>query len=323
MIQMIDLNSKGLIKQRESQNLEFKETFSLGEALIEYSKTLVGMANNIGGEIIFGIKNSPHEPIGLKDGRFDSFDPRALNKILLEYFSADINWKVEVLERFSKRFGVLRVEAASTKPIVCTKNHSSKGLREGAIYFRYRGETREIRHAELVELLNAEKEKEKLLWIKHIQSIASIGPQAVEIFDTSKGVVSVGGTKVLLDTNILSQLKVIKEGSFSEKEGAPTLKIIGELSGLVNHDNVVYNDLAYPYTVTMLADKLGLANSYGASRLVEHFGMKTKTEFHAEIKTGKKSSTNKYSELALNFLRDKVRQDPSLVDKVKKKKKKD
>lgn len=51
---MIDLNERGHVRQRECQTLEFKETFRLGDALIEYARTLVGMANNQGGSLIFG-----------------------------------------------------------------------------------------------------------------------------------------------------------------------------------------------------------------------------------------------------------------------------
>ncbi len=56
-----DLDNKGYIKKRESYNLEYKQNFQLGDNLVKYCKTLVGMANNKGGEIVFGIKNSPHE----------------------------------------------------------------------------------------------------------------------------------------------------------------------------------------------------------------------------------------------------------------------
>ncbi|HNV88302.1 MAG TPA: ATP-binding protein [Methylotenera sp.] len=102
---MLTLNESGYVKQRESQVLEFKETFRFGESLVEYARSLVGMANNQGGMIVFGIKDKPHEPIGLLDDRFDKFDPRELNKIFLEYFSVDIEWNAETINFNSTRFG--------------------------------------------------------------------------------------------------------------------------------------------------------------------------------------------------------------------------
>ena len=173
---MLELNENGYIKQRESQSLEFKLSFRFGDSLIEYSRSMVGMANNRGGSIIFGIKNKPHEPIGLTDDRINRFDTKELNQVLLDYFSSDVEWKLDTFCQFGKTFGTIKVQEAEIKPIICTKNHNKKKLREGAIYFRYRGQTKQIRYNELSVLLQAEKDKEKQLWMKHIQSIATVGP---------------------------------------------------------------------------------------------------------------------------------------------------
>ena len=47
------LNDKGYLKQRESVDLEYKENFSKGDSLFKYIKTMVGMANNRGGKILW------------------------------------------------------------------------------------------------------------------------------------------------------------------------------------------------------------------------------------------------------------------------------
>lgn len=313
---MIELTTRGLVKQRESETLEFKESFSLGDSLIEYSKTLVGMANNQGGYIVFGIKDKPHIPIGLKDDKFESLDPKSLNRVLLEYYSSDVAWTPLTIQLGEKNIGLIKVTEANKKPIICSKNHNGKKLREGAIYFRYRGETKEIRHTELTSILEAERNKEKLLWMKHIQSIASIGPQSVQILNSLDGSLNIGNTKVLLDQKLVGQIKVIKEGKLSETEGAPTLKVVGEIVGLVNHDNVIYNDTSYPYTQGLLCEKLGI-NNYECQALIAHFEIKGKPEFHAEISIGKTSKSQKYSDLALNLFRDSLRHNPSLIKTAK------
>lgn len=56
MDNLFEINEKGHLKRRESFDLEFKENFNLGNKLLEYCRTLVGMANNKGGKIIFGTK---------------------------------------------------------------------------------------------------------------------------------------------------------------------------------------------------------------------------------------------------------------------------
>lgn len=307
-----DLNSKGYIKQRETQSIELKETFRLGESILEYARTLIGMANNQGGELVFGIQDSPHIPVGLSDDRFDKFDSKDLNKIFLEYFSYDVEWSSEIVERHGLRFGIIRVKQANVKPVVCIKNHNGKKLREGAIYYRYRGETKEIRHTELLSLLQAEKEKEKLLWMQHIQSIAKIGPQSVHIFDSLKGEMNFGKAKVLVDSSLVHKLNLIKEGEFNETTGAPTLKIVGELEGLISHDHAVYTETAYPHIQSTIKTKLGITQ-YDFQALLLHFSVKGNALYHTEINTGSKSKVSKYSEKLLNFLRNELRTNPSTL----------
>ena len=71
----IILDSKGRLSRRESYDLEFKQSFHYGDSLVDYIRSLVGMANNRGGRIIFGVKDSPREPIGLINAKFDERGP--------------------------------------------------------------------------------------------------------------------------------------------------------------------------------------------------------------------------------------------------------
>ncbi len=120
---MIDLNERGHVRQRECQTLEFKETFRLGDALIEYARTLVGMANNQGGCLVFGVTNNPRIPAGLQDNRFSSFDTKDLNRVILGYFSSDVDWSMETFVVAGVTLGKIEVNRASLRPIVCTRSH--------------------------------------------------------------------------------------------------------------------------------------------------------------------------------------------------------
>ena len=311
----LELNNKGYVKQRESQVLEFKQSFRYGESIVDYSRSLVGMANNQGGSIVFGIKDKPHEVVGL-DNRFESFDPKVLNQILLEYFSADIEWEPEMVDLASKKIGFINVKQALSKPVVCIKNHQKKNLREGAIYYRYRGETKEIRHSELLSLLQAEREKEKHLWMRHIQSIASIGPQSGQILDTYRGEMQLGGARVLIDKNLVGQLNVIKEGFFTEKERAPTLKLVGELEGLVDHNHVIMSEIFYPHSQSSILKKLPI-NRYEFQAAIWKLRFKGDSKFHLAITTGKKGNAHKYTEEALRVLKERIRADTSFISSAK------
>ncbi len=274
------------------------------------------MANNQGGKIIFGVQDSPHVPLGLMNDKFQKFDPSHLNQVFLNYFSIDIDWSMDTFEQFEKTFGIITVNEAATKPIICSKTHNKAKLREGAIYFRYRGETREIRYQELKDILDCEKEKEKKLWMNHIQSIAMIGPQAVQIVDAQRGEMTVGESKIIIDRDLISKLKVVKEGHFDEKADTPALRLVGEISGLLNTDTAIYTEAAYPYVQSSFTEKLAI-NSYEFQALAWKFSLKGNPRYHAKLKTGSKSSTNKYSTESLALLRDEIRNDPDLVNRVK------
>jgi len=256
----IIVDSKGRITRRESYDLEFKQSFHLGDSLIDYIRTLVGMANNRGGRIVFGIQDSPREPIGLANDKFDTFDSTKLNSVLLEYFSSDISYKIQGFEWRGKQFGEIQVHEATTKPIICRKVNG-KVLREGAIYYRYRGETKEIRYSELSSILETEREKEKLLWMKHIEKIGSVGPSHIHILDTAHGELSVGNNTILIDSSVIDQIKFIREGQFVEKDGAPALKLVGEVSGVLDSDKVIYAESAYPYSPSHMHAECSI-NSY-------------------------------------------------------------
>lgn len=309
---MLDLNDRGQIRQRESQALEFKESFRLGDALLEYLRTIVGMANNGGGSIVFGVSNNPRLPIGLTDSRFVSFDPRDLNRYVLDYFSSDIDWSLSTFEIGGVTLGMISVNQAVVRPIVCTRTHPGKNLREGAVYYRYRGETREIKAPELVALLQHERDKERQLWIKHIQSIATVGPQAAHILDLQNKNIDFGNAKVMIDESLLGKIKLIKEGQFSEREGAPTLRLLGDIDGVLGTDHIVINEASYPYTESTILERLPI-KQYAFRALVRHLEIKGNSQYHMEIKTGRTGCVHKYSNALLMRVREILRSEPGAL----------
>jgi len=63
---IFNINTKGYLISRESFDLEYKESFHYGDSLAEYIRSMIGMSNNRGGKVIFGVQNSPRIPVGLK-----------------------------------------------------------------------------------------------------------------------------------------------------------------------------------------------------------------------------------------------------------------
>lgn len=91
------LNSKGYVNNRESFDLEFKANFQYGDSLAEYCRSMVGMANNKGGRIIFGVEDNPRKPTGMTNTKFVDCDPRIVNNCLLEIFQTKLLGKWTLL----------------------------------------------------------------------------------------------------------------------------------------------------------------------------------------------------------------------------------
>lgn len=313
------IDGRGYIKKRESFELEFKQSFHLGDNLIKYIKSLVGMANSKGGQIIFGIQDKPHVPVGLLKRTFFEIDPAKIDQTIREYFSQELEWEIKTLIFDGKEFGQISVKEARTKPIVCRKN-KDQILREAAIYYRYRAETKEIEFAELQAILTSEREKERELWMNHIQKIAKIGVKNVNLLDTYNGELNIGESKILLDKKILSEIKFIQEGKFAEKdgEGLPTLKLIGNIEGIVEDSVLLETDQVYPLFSKDLQNELKI-NAYQLNCLIWALKIKGNKKYHTEVKSGKKSNfIQKYSKTAHHYLRNKLSEADFLEECLKK-----
>lgn len=223
---------------RESSTLEFKESFST-QALWKYAKTMAAFANKDGGYIIFGVKDKPRKVIGLNNDTFDVFDDEKLVRKLNEFFAPEIRYERRIVLYGDVNIGVLYVYPSKNKPIICKENfHNGEkiALREGAIYYRYNGQTSEIKYSDLVVLLENKLTTERDSWIKAITKMATIGAGKVSLLNMINGelLLSSGKAKVFIDSDTMKEIKFIKEGDFSEKKGAPTLKLIGEVPSVAS-----------------------------------------------------------------------------------------
>ena len=230
----LDHPSGDRVISRESTWLEFKESFgwlSLGK----YVKTMAAFANVKGGYIVFGIKNSPHLLLGLTGEKlktFNEIDSEKLSNSLNEYFSPEIKWDITIYKFQEREYGLIYTYESHQKPVMCIKNEDNI-LQEGTIYYRYRGRSQRIKYPELRDIIDAKRQEEQRLWMKLLLAVAKIGVRDVGIFNFKNGITTAGnGASFMIDEAILSKLSFIKEGEFSEVKGKPTLKVIGELTGV-------------------------------------------------------------------------------------------
>jgi hypothetical protein len=156
---------------------------------------------------------------------------RASNQYLSEHFTPTPVWEKAEWQIAAKTVGVIYVYSAVQKPVICTKN-DGQTLKEADIYYRYPGETRRIRYGELVQLLGEQARKTERQWADVLSRVERAGVENVAILDTVTGEVAGATGRFLIDENLLPKLKFVAKGHFSETEGEPTLKLIGELEPL-------------------------------------------------------------------------------------------
>jgi len=230
--ELVRLKGKTLF-HREGQELEFKEQFNLA-ALADYFRDFAAFSNNRGGYLIFGIKDTPRTRTGLSEKsieQFEKIDPEKITGYLLEIFSSDIWWEAALIEIGGSSLGVFKIYEAATKPIIAKKDEGKdQTIKNGEVYFRYGGRTQKIQSAELENIINKRIDQNNKYWLDLMSKIGKAGPQNAAILDTERALIEIDDTKVLvLDEELAGKLKFIKEGQFSEKEGAATLKLIGDV----------------------------------------------------------------------------------------------
>lgn len=223
----------GRLHHREGQELEFKEQFNLA-ALADYFRDFAAFANNRGGYLIFGVKDAPRELIGMSakaSDHFEKVDPEKITGYLNEIFSSSISWEQGSVSINGKIFGAFRIEEAVTKPVISRKDEGKDQIiKNGEIYFRYGGRTQKIQSAELEAIINKRIERNNQYWLDLMAKIGKAGPQNAAILDTEKSLIEKDNARILvLDEDLAAKLKFIKEGQFVEKDGATTLKLVGDV----------------------------------------------------------------------------------------------
>ncbi|PXX93813.1 ATP-binding protein [Marinobacter vulgaris] len=297
----------GKVKSRESTSLEFKESFGF-KSLAKYLKTICAFSNTQGGVLVFGVTDNPRTLKGIDKYKFDQIKIEQLSTYLSEYFSPEIHWDIGVVTFKRKHYGFIAIKEADDKPVICKKN-SGDVLKDGDIYYRYRGTSKRIEFPELKRMQIEIREKERKLWMEHIEKISRIGPKNVALLDLYSGKMESSNiaNNFVIDEELLAGLKnevsFVQEGNFKEKEGAPTLKLVGNLAPV---DTVVVPNLDpnkdYPFLVKHLADELQI-RSYDAQVLVWKLGLKSSKRYAIEVDAGS-SSIFKYSKYALTAIRD-------------------
>ncbi len=221
--------TKKTLLRRESSQIEFKKNFN-SNSLCEYGKILSSMANNKGGYIVFGItENRPHEICGMSSDQFVKIDPSRISNLFDEHFSPRLRWDQHTELRNRVKIGLMHVEQSVTKPVICVKSGNRGEYKPGEIYYRYPGKTTLIKPSELQTIIEERIESINLKWRNLLGNIAKTTPTKTALLNTESGKLIGDKNIIVIDKNLLSEMRFIKEGDFKQENGKPVYKIVGEI----------------------------------------------------------------------------------------------
>lgn len=225
----VRINTADRCMRRESATLEFKENFHLSEEVFaRISKTMAAFTNNRGGYLVFGVTPSPHILKGMTNDKFDKMDPQKLTQFLASHFQPSIAWDSMIYEKDSRRFGIIYVFPHPHPPVVATAP-CANCFRDGEVLFRYAGESRSIKSADLLEMITERIQKEHRSWQQTLERMASIGPENAYLIDGRTGKLDAGSKALVIDPALIDKIKWIKEGHFVESAGSAALRLVGEV----------------------------------------------------------------------------------------------
>jgi len=149
------------------------------------------------------------------------------------------------------------------------------------------------------------------------------------IFNGSEYIKQSDFNKNLLDKRNKRPMYKLKLGEYSRKSDMIVVVPIQAPSGTVadikltksrSQGNISVNfekratDDDYPYLTTDLGVRIGRSRNY-TQQIIKDLKVKENCEFHQNIRTGKTSSTNKYSESCLSYLKEFIVNNPDYIPK--------
>jgi hypothetical protein len=205
----------------------------------EWIRAIAALANNRGGYIFFGVhdkdgaatveSDKSYAITGLTNDEFVKADPADFTKLIRSYLDPTPNVLTVAAVVRAKTIGVMHVEQHPGRPVI-VRTGDGKVLKEGDIFFRYPGSCERIKYSDLRAILDARDAAARLDVLPLVERLLALGPARALIADLDKGVLDDGKRPIVIDPALLDQIKFIREGEFDEKAGAPTLKLVGDVT---------------------------------------------------------------------------------------------
>lgn len=215
----------------ETDEFECKEGFNL-RSFSKPLRTIAGYANNRGGYLFFGVKDKPLGFVvcGLADDRFTNTDQNKFSQTIRSVLEPTPRFRVASLKLDALTVGIIYVEPHNAKPVIASKCEGE--VAEGTIYYRYPGETRPICYPDLRAILDERDQRSREAILPMVQRLLELGPRNAMIANLADGSLEGGTRPIIIDEQLVQRIKFIRDGEFDEREGAETLRLVGDVNAV-------------------------------------------------------------------------------------------
>jgi hypothetical protein len=224
------------LKAGETDEHECKESFGIKHAH-NWLRPMAALANNRGGYLLFGVydkgKKGPngedlsHIVCGMKSEEFVKTDPVEFTKKVKSMFDPTPHFAIGMVTVGGNTVGVIHVVQHASRPVIATRREGD--IREGDIYFRYPGQSARIKYSDLRAILDDRDTLARAAILPMVEQLLALGPARAVVADLKEGTLGDGNRTLQIDETLLDKIAFIKEGEFHDKDGAPTLRLVGDV----------------------------------------------------------------------------------------------
>ncbi|SLN30987.1 Divergent AAA domain protein [Oceanibacterium hippocampi] len=213
----------------ETSEQECKESFD-PRRLTPIVRAVAGLANNRGGFVFIGVTDDECRVVGLPDDTFENTDVSTIADKVKSFLTPTPIFSKCSINLGGLRIGVIHVEKYSLPPVIVCRD--GDGLSDGSILFRYPGQSARIKFGDLLAMLRERDHSSQTMLLSSAARLSAIGTDKALIVDTQDGTLDTGNVQITIDRELADQLEFIREGEFLEREGSPTLRLVGDVRAI-------------------------------------------------------------------------------------------
>lgn len=190
-------------------------------------KAIAGLANNRGGFVFIGVADDDCKVVGLEDDSFKAADIVTIVDRVKTFLTPTPVFSKCLIDLEGLEVGVIHVEKHALPPVIVCRD--GDGLTDGTILFRYPGQSARIKYGDLLAMLRERDRSAHAILLSSAARLSQIGTDRALIVDTQEGTLDAGDARITIDRELADQLEFIREGEFEERDGAPTLRLVGDV----------------------------------------------------------------------------------------------